>query len=261
MPRPIWSGAISFGLINVPVKVMTATSAKDVRFHQLEASTNARIKQKKVSSLTGEEVTGDQIVKGYEIAPDQYVVITGAELDALDPVASRTIDIEDFVSIDEVDPLYFEKGYYLVPDAVGAKAYALLRQAMAAAGRVAIARFVLRTKQYLALIRPYGNALVLETLLFGDEVASPDELSGLPEDDVEVKERELAMAEQLIDTLTVEFDPSKYRDTYREKVLELIDAKAQGRELAAVPDVAEPAPVVDLVAALEASLKAAKRAS
>ncbi len=261
MPRPIWSGAISFGLINVPVKVMTATSQKDIRFHQLEAATNSRIRQKRVSSLTGEEISSDKIVKGYEVSPEQYVVVTPEELDALDPAASRTIDIEDFVSIDEVDPLYFEKGYYLVPDATGAKAYALLRQAMAAAGRVAIARFVLRTKQYLALIRPYENALVLETLLFGDEVVGVDELSGLPDGDTEVRDRELAMAEQLIETLTVEFDPSKYRDTYRDKLLELIDAKAQGRQISVAPDAPEPAPVVDLVAALEASLKAAKRAS
>lgn len=258
MPRPIWSGAISFGLVNVPVKLVGAVSPKDVRFNQLEAGTNARIKQKRVSAETGEEVPFDQIVKGYEISPDNYVVIEPQELEALDPKATRSIEIEDFVDLDQIDPLYFERPYYLVPDKGGAKAYALLLEAMKESKKVGIARLVLRTKQYLAAIRPLGDALVLETLLYPDEVTLPDEIEGLPRDDVEIQDRELKIARQLIESLSTEFEPENYRDEYRERVLELIEQKAEGKQIVTQPATEEPTKVVDLMAALEASLAQAK---
>jgi len=260
VPRPIWSGAISFGLVNVPVKLMGAVSPKDVRFNQLEAGTGARVKQKRVSAETGEEVPFDQIVKGYEISPDNYVVIEPQELEALDPKASRSIEIEDFVDLDQIDPLYFERPYYLVPDKGGAKAYALLLEAMKESHKVGIARLVLRTKQYLAAIRPLGDALVLETLLYPDEVTLPDEIEGLPRDDVEIQDRELKIARQLIESLSTEFEPENYRDEYRERVLELIEQKAEGKQIVTQPATEEPTKVVDLMAALEASLAQAKEA-
>ncbi len=259
MPRPIWSGAISFGFVNVPVKLLGAVSPKDVRFNQLEAGTNARIKQKRVSANTGEEVPFDQIVKGYEISPDNYVTIEPQELESLDPKATRSIEIEDFVDLDQIDPLYFERPYYLVPDKGGAKAYALLLEAMKESKKVAIARLVLRTKQYLAAIRPLGDALVLETLLYHDEVTLPDDVEDLPRDDVEIQDRELKMARQLIESLSTEFEPERYRDEYREKVLELIEQKAEGKQIVTQPATEEPTKVVDLMAALEASLAEAKK--
>ena len=258
MPRPIWSGAISFGLVNVPVKLVGAVSPKDVRFNQLEAGTGARIKQKRVSADTGEEVPFDQIVKGYEISPDNYVIIEPQELEALDPKATRSIDIEDFVDLDQIDPLYFERPYYLVPDKGGAKAYALLLEAMKESQKVGIARLVLRTKQYLAAIRPLGDALVLETLLYPDEVTLPDEIEDLPRGDVEIQDRELKIARQLIESLSTEFEPENYRDEYRERVLELIEQKAEGKQIVTQPATEEPTKVVDLMAALEASLAQAK---
>ena len=261
MPRAIWSGSISFGLVNVPVKLFTAVQPKDVRFNQLEAGTNARIKQKRVSSQTGEEVSYENIVKGYEIAPDRYVVITPEELEALDPKATHSIDIEDFVDLDQIDPIFFERPYYLVPESGGTKAYALLRDAMRDSGKVGIARLVLRTKQYLAAIRPLGDALVLETLLYGDEVVDQDALELPAEGEVEVSDRELKIARQLIESLTDDFDPEKYRDEYRDRVLELIERKAEGQEVVLQEAAAEEtAEVVDLMAALEASLDAVRKA-
>ena len=258
MPRAIWSGAISFGLVNVPVKLFTAVQPKDVRFNQLEAGTGSRIKQKRVSAQTGEEVPFENIVKGYEISPDRYVVISPEELDALDPKATHTIDIEDFVDLEEIDPIFFERPYYLVPETGGTKAYALLREAMKETGKVGIARLVLRTKQYLAAIRPLGDALVLETLLYHDEVVDPGALE-LPGDDIDVSDREVKIARQLIDSLSTDFEPDKYRDEYRERVLDLIEQKASGQEVVTQPAVAEETTeVVDLMAALEASLEAVR---
>jgi DNA end-binding protein Ku len=259
MPRSIWSGAISFGLVNVPIKLFSAVSQKDVRFHQLEAKTNARIRQKRVSAETGEEVPYENIIKGYEIAPDQYVAIEPEELDSLDPKATKSIDIEDFVDLEQIDPIFYERPYYLVPDAGGAKAYALLVQAMKESGMVAIARMVLRTKQYLVALRAVDDAIVLETLYFHDEVIEPDELEGIPHD-VDVEDRELKIARQLIESLAAEFEPERYRDEYRERVLELIEKKAEGQEIVLQPQTEEPAQVVDLMAALEASLAAVKDA-
>ena len=257
MPRAIWSGSISFGLVNVPVKMTTAVSTKDVRFHQLHASDNTRIQQKRFCPADGEEVPYDQIVKGYEIAPGQYVVVTPEELAALDPVATHTIDIEEFVDLDQIDPIFFDHPYYLVPDARASKPYALLVRAMENSNKVGIARMVMRTKQYLTALRAKDGALVMATLLYGDEVLPIEELD-VPGIEVELTDRELRMAEQLIESLSEKFDPDKFRDEYREKVIELIEKKAEGQEIVAQPVSEAPTPVVDLMAALEASLAAAK---
>lgn len=257
MPRAIWSGAISFGLVNVPIKLFTATSQKDVRFHQLHDKDGARINQKRVCSKDGEEVPLEHIVKGYEISRDKYVLITPEELDTLDPKASRTIDIQDFVDLDEIDPVYFESTYYMVPEKGATKAYALLLEAMRKSKKVAIARVVLRQKQHLVALRPVRNALSMETMLYADEVIAPETLEGLPEG-VEVTDRELAMAQQLIDSLATDFKPEQYRDDYRERVLAMIERKAEGQEIVAAEEEEEAPPVVDLMAALEASLAAAK---
>ncbi len=258
MPRPIWSGAISFGLVNVPVKLFTAVSPKDVRFHQIDGRTNSRIRQKRVSVATGEEVPYEEIVKGYELRPDTYVTIAPEELEALDPKATKTIDIEDFVDLDQIDPIYYDRPYYLVPDKGGAKPYALLRAAMQETNKVGIARLVLRTKQYLAAIRAKDNVLIIETMLYPDEVVPVDDLD-LPGDEAEVSPREEKMARQLIDSLTTDFDPTKYRDEYRERVLALIEQKASGQEIVVEEPTEEPTKVVDLMAALEASLAAVKK--
>ncbi|HUO73538.1 MAG TPA: Ku protein [Solirubrobacteraceae bacterium] len=262
MARAIWSGAISFGLVNVPVKLYSATSPKTVRFNQLNGKTGARIQQKRVDSTTGDEVPFEDIVKGYEITPDRYVMIDPEELDALDPKATRTIDIEEFVDLVEIDPIYYDHNYYLAPTAAGAKAYRLLLDAMREAGKVGIGKVVLRSKQQLCALRAGGtdsDVLTLTTMLFGDEVLGPDridELGALGE--AEASERELAMAQQLINSLSSEFEPSKYRDEYRERVLDLIERKAAGEEIAVQPQAEEPAAAPDLMAALEASLAAVK---
>jgi DNA end-binding protein Ku len=256
----MWSGAISFGLVNVPVKLYSAVSRKTVRFHQLNAKTGHRIAQKRVDSANGDEVPYEDIVKGYELTKERYVVITPDELEALDPERSRTIDIEDFVDLEDIDPVYYDHPYYLVPDKGATKAYGLLLNAMEESGKVAIARVVLRSKEQLVAIRPApGNVLTMETMLFADEVVPPEELDDLPEaKDLKASQRELTMAQQLIDSLSSDFEPGKYRDEYREKVLELIERKASGEEIAVQPEAPEPKKVPDLMAALEASLAAVK---
>jgi len=258
MARSIWGGAISFGLVNVPVKLFTAVRKKDVRFHQLHSKDGARIQQKRVCSVDGEEVPYEELVKGYEISKDQYVVIEPEELDELDPEATHTIDIEDFVDLDQIDPLFFDSSYYVVPDERGSKPYRLLLEAMRDANKVGIAKVVMRTKQYLVAVRPVGEALVMSTMNFADEVVPQEELEGLPGKAANVSDRELKMAEQLIASLSTDFDPSKYHDTHRERVLEMVERKADGQEIVAQPATDRPAPVVDLMAALEASLAAAK---
>src|ERR1041384_6146669 len=197
------------------------------------------------------------MVKGYETSPARYVTITPEELESLDPKATRSIDIEDFVDLDQIDPVHYERPYYLVPEKGASKAYKLLLDAMTESNKVAIARLVLRTKQYLAAIRPMGNVLCLEMLLFADEVVPAEAREALPGPDTEVSDRELKMAQQLIESLSTDFEPEKYRDEYRERVLALIDQKAEGAEIVAQPAAEEPSKVVDLMAALEASLAAA----
>lgn len=259
MARAIWSGSISFGLVNVPVKVYTAVRQKEVRFHQLHDKDGARLQYKRVCSADGKEVPYEHIVKGYEIAPDEYVVITPEELEALDPEATRMIDIEDFVDLVEIDPLYFDKSYYLAPNTGGGKAYRVLLDSMREAGKVAIGRVVLRTKQYMVALRPAGDALVMSTLNYHDEIVSPDDVDGLPRE-ADAGARELKMAQQLIDALSTEWEPDRYRDEYRERVLELIEAKAEGKEIVSQPVTEEPTLVGDLMAALEQSLMASRTA-
>ncbi len=259
MARAIWTGAISFGLVNVPVKLYAATSPKTVRFHQLSSKTGGRIRQKRVDSTTGDEVPYDEIVKGYEITPDRYVVITPDELETLDAKATKTIDVEDFVDLVDIDPIYFDHAYYVAPATGGAKAYRLLLDAMRESGKVALARIVLRSKQQLCALRPAGDVLTLSTMLFGDEVLAPDRLDELDSvTEAEASERELTMARQLIDSLSSDFEPTKYRDEYRDRVLALIERKAGGEEITALPTAEEPEPAPDLMAALEASLAAVK---
>ena len=261
MPRPIWSGAISFGLISIPIRLVPAVRKKSVSFNQLDGETGARIKMKRVSADTGEEVAFGDIVKGYEITKGSYVTITDEEMSSLDPKKSRTIDIAEFVQLSEIDPLYFDSAYVVAPDELSAKAYAVLEQAMEAAGMVAIATFVMRTKQYQCALRAADGKLLLSTMVYGDEVADFSEIEAFEHlEDVEVKPAELAMAEQLIESLTETFDPLKYEDTYRERVMELIEAKAEGQELAPIEDEGPSAEVIDLAAALEASVAAAKAA-
>ena len=260
MARSIWGGAISFGLVNVPVKLFTAVRKKDVRFHQLHAKDGARIQQKRVCTLDGEEVPYEEVAKGYDLGGDQYVLIDPTELEELDPESTHTIDIEDFVDLDQIDPLYFDSSYYVVPDERGAKPYRLLLEAMRESNKVGIAKVVMRTKQYLVAIRPVGEALIMSTMNFSDEVVSQDEIEGLPGPSHDVAERELKMASQLIETLSTDFDPEKYHDTHRAQVLDLIERKAEGEEIVAQPAAEPRKPVVDLMAALEASLAAAKGA-
>src|SRR3954463_16534586 len=258
MPRSIWTGAISFGLVNVPVKLYSAVSKKTVRFHQLHEKDGVRIQQKRVCPADGDEVPYDQIVKGYEITPDQYVVVTPEELEAIEPRKTKTIDIEDFVDLDEIDPIFYDHPYYLMPGTGAAKPYKLLVDAMEEAGKVGIARVVIRQKEQLVALRPADGALAMSAMNFADEVVDPDRFDDKPGDEVETSERELDMAKQLIESLSSEWEPDKYHDTYRERVIELIEQKAEGKEIVMQP-AEEPQEVPDLMAALEASVKAAKQ--
>jgi DNA end-binding protein Ku len=255
VPRAIWSGAISFGLVNIPVKLVTAVDRKNVRFREVRRGDGSRIRHRRVAAADGEEVTTDDIVKGFEIGPDRYVILDPEELKALDPERSRTIDIEDFVELTDIDRLQFDASYYVVPTETAAKPYELLRRAMEDTGKAGIARFVLRTKQYLAVVRPVGPAIAVSTLLYADEVIDATDLDGLPDEDADVADRELAMATSLVESMTVDWDPDKYKDDHRTRVLELIERKAEGEEIVAVPEVErEAGEVVDLVAALAAPL-------
>ena len=260
MPRAIWSGSISFGLVNIPVKLYSAVSRKTVHFNQLDVRTGARVKQKRVDAETGEEVPWDQIVKGYELPSGAYVTVTDDELAALDPKAVRTIEIDEFVDLAAIDPIFYDSAYYLAPDR-SSKPYALLTRAMEEEGKVGIAHFVLRTKQYLAAIRPSDGRLLLSTMVYADEINDPVTVPELDDAvDVEISDKELAMATQLVESLSAEFEPERFRDTYREAVLELIDKKAAGEEVVEPVAQAQPEKVVDLMAALEASVAAAKEA-
>jgi DNA end-binding protein Ku len=255
MPRSIWTGAISFGLVSVPVKLYSAVSPKSVRFHQLHASDGVRIQQKRVCPADGEEVAYEDLVKGYEVAPDRYVVIEPEELASLEPTRTRTIEIEDFVQLDEIDPIYYDHPYYLAPGPGGAKPYRLLLDAMRDTGKVAIARVVLRSKEQLVAIRPMGDLLGMATMNFADEVVPTDRLDDLPGEEVKTTDRELGIARQLVESLATEFDPDKYHDTYREAVLSLIERKAQGEEIAVQPAAEETTTEApDLMSALQASL-------
>jgi DNA end-binding protein Ku len=259
MPRAIWNGAISFGLVSVPVRLYAAVAPKTVRFHQLHAADGVRIQQRRVCPVDGEEVPYEDIVKGYEIAPDQYVVIQPEELAALEPGRGRSIEIEDFVPLSEIDPIFYDHPYYLGPGEGGAKAYRLLLEAMRETERVGIARFVLRSKEHVVAIRPIGDVLGLATMVFADEIVPPEQVDGAGEH-IETKARELDIAKQLIDSLSGPFEPERYHDTYREQVLELIERKAQGEEIAIQPAPEEPKlEGADLMGALQASLEQVRK--
>jgi DNA end-binding protein Ku len=259
MARAIWSGSISFGLVTVPVKLFSATQSKSISFNQFQEGTGQRIRYKRVAEESGEEVPYNDIVKGYEVEKGRYVIVTPEELEAVEPTQSRTITIEDFVDLDDIDPIYYDKTYYLGPatDVGAEKPYALLHRALTETRKVAIGRFVMRTKEYLACIRPVGELLGIETMYFKDEVRGASDVENVPVD-VDLSDRELSIAEQLIESMASEWKPEQYADTYRQRVLELVEAKARGEDIVVEPQAA-PAPVSDLMAALEASVKAAKQ--
>ncbi|MXZ52983.1 MAG: Ku protein [Acidimicrobiaceae bacterium] len=262
MPRVIWKGSISFGLVTIPVQLFSAVSRKNVRFNQLDAETGARVRYKKVSSADDKELPPERIIKGYELASGDYVTVTDRELEELAPVAARTIDIDAFIDLADIDPVFYDSAYHLVPDEAAAKPYKLLAEAMDEANKVAICGFVMRSKQHLAAIRPVEGRLMLSTMVYSDELVAPDEIDGFDGlGDIEVEERETAMARQLITALEAQFEPGRYTDSYREAVLELIERKASGDTTATVASAAPTSDtVVDLMAALEASVAAAKEA-
>jgi DNA end-binding protein Ku len=254
MARAIWSGSISFGLVTIPVKLYSAVKQKTVRFHQLHASDHVRIEQRRVCPADGEEVAYSDIVKGYEVAPDRYVVVDPDELSALASSNAGTLEIEDFVDLSEIDPIYYDHPYYLLPATGGEKPYQLLRETMNDSQKVGIARVVLRSKEHLVAIRPIGDVLAMATMNFADEIVSAEQLDGLPEKQLELSARELEIARKLVDSLSVSFDASKYHDTYREAVLELIERKANGEEIAEQPPRAPSTSAPDLMSALQESL-------
>jgi DNA end-binding protein Ku len=261
MARAIWTGSLSFGLVNVPVGLFSATQEHEVRFHQFEKGTSARIRNKRVNEETGDEVDYGQVVKGAEVGDGEYVMLTAEELESVEPGKSRTIDISDFVEAAEIDPIHYQKSYYLAPTDDGAKkAYALLVGAMDKAERSGIASFVMRGKQYLAAIRPKDGVLVLETMYFADEVRDPKkELDNLP-GRTPSRGKDLDMAVNLIESLTTSWDPSNYRDTYTERVQKLVQAKKKDRVVVtegSSEDSGEK--VTDLLEALQASLEQSKK--
>ena len=256
MPRAMWKGAISFGLVTIPVAVYPATEEKTLRFNQLHDEDGGRIRYKRVCEKDGEEVTFEHIVKGYEVEKDRYVILTDEDFDQVPVTSSRAIDIVQFVDLDEIDPVLFKKSYYLVPDETGAKAYALLREAMTQDGRVGIAKVSFRDREHLAALRFKDDAFVLETMYWPDEVREAD--FGGVDVQIDVRDQELAMARQLIDSLASEWSPEGFADEYREALMRIVEAKLSGQEIEVVE--AEPtAKVVDLMEALKASVAATKK--
>ncbi len=259
MPRSVWKGALSFGLVNVPVGLYPATSDKSIHFNQFEQGTSDRIRYKKVNERTGSEVPSDRIIKGVDIGGGEYVILSDEELASAEPERTRQIEITDFVELDTIDPVFYRSTYYLAPEGTGAdKPYALLRTAMQGAGRVAIATLVMRNKEYLVAIRPEGDALALQTMFFSDEVRSPGrDLPALP-DAEGLSAKEISMAQLLIESMESEWDPERFHDTHREKVEALVEAKRIGQEIITETGPA-PAKVVDLLEALSASVAAAAK--
>jgi DNA end-binding protein Ku len=257
MPRTIWKGALSFGLVNIPVGLYPATSDKSIHFNQFEEGTSDRIRYKKVNERTGEEVPQDRIVRGFDLGGGEYVVLSEEELETAEPKKSRQVEISDFVEQADIDPVFFRSSYYLAPEGAGAdKAYALLRKAMADAGKVAIATLVMRNKEYLVAIRPDDDSLALHTMYFADEVRAPGRDLELP-DTADVSDRELSMAQLLIESMESDWDPERYHDTHREKVEALVEEKRSGHEIVIQAGPEPAAKVVDLMEALNASIAAA----
>ena len=259
VPRTIWKGALSFGLVNIPVGLYPATSDKSIHFNQFEEGTSDRIRYKKVNERTGKEVSQDRIVRGFDLGGGEYVILSDEELEQAEPKKSRQIEISDFVGLADIDPVFFRSSYYLAPEGAGAdKAYALLRQAMAEAGRIGIATLVMRNKEYLVAIRPEDDALALHTMYFSDEVRAPGREFSVPETE-DVTDRELSMAQLLIESMESDWDPERYHDTHREKVEALIEEKRSGHEIVIQEEPEAPAKVVDLMEALNASIAAAAK--
>ena len=256
MPRTMWRGAISFGLVSIPIKVFPATEEKTLRFNQLHDKDGGRIKYQRVCSLCGEEVSFDHIVKGYEYEKDHYVMLEDEDFDAVPVASSRAIDIQQFVDLAEIDPVYYKKSYYLVPEETGVKAYTLLREAMSGDGKVGIAKVSFRDREHLAALRFKDDVFVLETMYWPDEIraAEFEELSK----DVKVRPQEVQMAQTLIENLTDEWNPEQFQDEYRQALLEIVEKKVAGEEITVQPE-AEPTKVVDLMEALKASVDAAKK--
>jgi len=259
MARVIWSGALAFGLVNIPVGLYAATEDKTVHFNQFQKGTSDRIRYKRVNERTGEEVPFKEIVKGREVDDDTYVLVTDEDLESVEPGRTRTIDITDFVDLSEVDPMYFQRTYYLAPRGDGAdRSYELLHQAMAATNRAGIATLVMRSKEYLVAVRPQENILALETMYFADEIRDPVDATGYEPVGRPAKPRELTIARQLIESMTTDWDPEQYHDTYRERVEELIESKRNGEEIETSEPAAKASKVVDLTEMLRQSVAEAK---
>jgi DNA end-binding protein Ku len=252
----MWKGAISFGLVSIPIRMYPATEEKTLRFNQLHEKDGGRIRYKRVCSIDEEEVPYEEIVKGYEYEKDRYVILTEEDFDAVPVESSRAIDIEQFVELEEIDPIYYQKTYYLIPEETGVKAYALLRQAMSENGKVGIAKVAFRDKEHLAALRFKDEALVMETMFWPDEIRAVEfeELKKEPK----IRPQEVQMARSLIESLTGDWDPEQYRDEYREALLQIVEKKLAGEEITVAPE-PEPTRVVDLMQALKASVEAAKK--
>jgi DNA end-binding protein Ku len=256
-PRPIWSGTISFGLVSIPVRMFTATQSKELRFHFVDRRDLAPVGYDKVRRDSGEHVDSEDVVRAFEVEKGRYVPIEPEDLDRLDVELTHSVDICDFVALDEIDPIYFRQAYYLAPQDGGEKPYALLVRALEDSGRVGIAKVVIRNKQHLACLRVYEGTLVLETMYYADEVRRPDGVVGDAGDAGELRKAEIEMARSLVENLSEPFDPDRYDDTYRAELLDLIRAKAAGQ---APPEREEPeAEVVDLMQALRESVERTQR--
>mgnify|MGYP004701642831 CR=1 FL=1 len=257
--RTIWKGAISFGLVSIPVKLFPATEQKDVKFRYLHKTCQAPLQYQRVCTSCGQEVSQEEIVRGYEYETGRYVIINEEDLEKIPDERTRTIDIVDFVSLNEIDPIYFDKTYYLAPGEAGEKAYSLLCQAMAETGKIAVGKVVIRNKESLAVLRGYKNLLVMETVLYPDEIRDTALLPGFARE-VKLNDSEIKMARELIENLATDFNPEKYNDEYRKKLLELIHAKIEGEQIA-IPETVAKGKVVDLMEALKASVEIAKKAT
>ncbi|HSV68146.1 MAG TPA: Ku protein [Mycobacteriales bacterium] len=257
--RAIWKGAISFGLVTIPVRLYTAAEERDVSFHQVHRTDGGRVRYKRVCTIDGEEVPYADIAKGYELDTGEIVVLTDEDLADLPLPSARVIDVLQFVPLDQIDPIYFAKSYLLEPDKTAAKPYVLLRDALEASGMVAVVKVAIRTREQLATLRVRDDVLVLETMLWPDEIRTPD--FGFLDSDVALRPQEMAMAESLIESMSGDFDPTQYHDEYREALLAVIDAKVAGHEVVEPrPSGAASGEVVDLMAVLRQSVAAAKRA-
>lgn len=248
----IWKGSISFGLVNIPINLFAATESKDISFRSIHKECNSPIKYEKVCPVCDREVNNDEVIKGYEYEPGKFVVISNEELKEIAPESNRTIEIIDFVSLEQIDPIYFEKSYFLGPQDNGLKSYHLLKQAMEKTGKIGLAKITIRSKESLAVVRVYQTGLILETIFYPDEVRSVGQVPGV-DTEIKVDEKEIDMATQLIEQLTTEFEPEKYTNEYRSALMELIQSKVNGEEFTVSKETPK-SNVVDLMAALQASI-------